>query len=77
MAKCFNQIGTNSLASENKAEFGTLDLSASYDLSDNVTVFVEGINITDQAQQDFVQGDEFRSYTDYGSTYSLGVRASF
>lgn len=72
-----NQIGTNSLASENKAEFGTLDLSASYDLSDNVTVFVEGINITDQAQQDFVQGDEFRSYTDYGSTYSLGVRASF
>jgi TonB-dependent receptor len=72
-----NQIGTNSLASENKAEFGTLDLSASYDVSDNVTVFVEGINITDQAQQDFVQGDEFRSYTDYGSTYSLGVRASF
>lgn len=72
-----NQIGTNSLASENKAAFGTLDLSASYELSDNITVFVEGINITDEAQQDFVQGDEFRSYTDYGSTYSLGVRASF
>ena len=72
-----NQIGTNSLASENKAEFGSLDLSASYDISDNVTVFVEGINITDEVQQDFVQGDEFRSYTDYGSTYSLGVRASF
>ena len=72
-----NQIGTNSLASENKAAFGSLDLSASYDLSDNFTVFVEGINITDEVQQDFVQGDEFRSYTDYGSTYSLGVRASF
>lgn len=72
-----NQIGTNSLASENKAAFGTLDVSASYDISDKLTVFVEGINVTDQAQQDFVQGDEFRSYTDYGSTYSLGVRASF
>lgn len=72
-----NQIGTNSLASENKAAFGTLDVSASYDLSDQLTVFVEGINVTDQAQQDFVQGDEFRSYTDYGTTYSLGVRVSF
>ena len=72
-----NQIGTNSLASENKAAYGTLDLSASYDVSDSITIFVEGINVTDQAQQDFVQGDEFRSYTDYGSTYSLGLRASF
>lgn len=72
-----NQIGTNNLATENKAKFGSLDFSGSYAVSDAVTVFVEGINITNEVQQDFVAEDEFRSYTDYGRTYSIGVRASF
>lgn len=72
-----NEIGTNNLATENKAEFGSLDFSSSYDINDTVSVFVEGINITGEAQQEFVADDEFRSYTYYGRTYSLGVRASF
>jgi TonB-dependent receptor len=69
-----NQIGTNSLASENNAEFGSLDFSAAYDLSERTALFVEGINITNEVQQLFVDGDEFRSYTDYGRTFVLGAR---
>ncbi|TLM76750.1 TonB-dependent receptor [Microbulbifer harenosus] len=69
-----NQIGTNSLASENNAEFGSLDFSAAYDLSESTSLFIEGINVTNEVQQLFVDGDEFRSYTDYGRTFVLGAR---
>mgnify|MGYP000070345570 CR=1 FL=1 len=72
-----NQIGTNSLATENNAEFGSLDFSASYDINDAVSVFMEGINITNEVQQQFVDGDEFRSYTDYGRTFVLGARMTY
>lgn len=72
-----NQIGTNNLASENKSSFGSLDLSGSYAVNDAITVFVEGINITGEVQQEFVMNNEFRSYTDYGRTFSLGIRASY
>ncbi|WP_308368512.1 MULTISPECIES: TonB-dependent receptor [unclassified Microbulbifer] len=72
-----NQIGTNSLATENNAEFGSLDFSASYDINDAVSVFMEGINITNEVQQLFVDDDEFRSYTDYGRTFVLGARINY
>ncbi|WP_347330377.1 TonB-dependent receptor [Marinimicrobium locisalis] len=72
-----NQIGTNSLSTENKDEFGSLDFSSSYAFNDAVEVYLEGINITGEVQQEFVDGDEFRSYTNYGRTFSLGVRATF
>lgn len=72
-----NEIGTNNLATENKAEFGSLDFSTSYDINDTFSIFAEGINITGEAQQEFVADDEFRSYTFYGRTYSIGLRASF
>ncbi|UTF60238.1 TonB-dependent receptor [Gilvimarinus sp. DA14] len=72
-----NQIGTNSLSTENKDEFGSLDFSTSYNITEDIAVYVEGINLTGEVQQEFVDGDEFRSYTDYGRTFALGVRGSF
>jgi outer membrane receptor protein involved in Fe transport len=72
-----NQIGTNSLATENNEEFGSLDFSASYSISESISVFMEGINITNEVQQLFVGGDEFRSYTDYGRTFVLGARVDY
>ncbi|WP_250459370.1 TonB-dependent receptor [Microbulbifer litoralis] len=72
-----NQIGTNSLADENKADFGSLDFSASYDVTEEISVFAQGINLTNEIQQEFVQGNEFRSYTDYGRTLAFGARANF
>ena len=57
--------------------YGQFDVSASWEFKKGLTAFVEGINITNEVQQDFVAEDEFRSYTDYGRTYSIGVRASF
>ncbi|MGL6159240.1 TonB-dependent receptor domain-containing protein [Microbulbifer sp.] len=70
-------FGTNSLATENNAEFGSLDFSASYDINDAASVFMEGINIANEVQQLFVDDDEFRSYTDYGRTFVLGARIDY
>lgn len=75
--KVLNQIGTNNLATENNAEFGSLDFSTSYDVNDALNVFAEGINITNEAQQLFVADDQFRSYTNYGRTFSVGLRLSY
>lgn len=59
-------------------DYGQWDFSMSYDITDNVTVLLEGINIS---------GEGYRSHGRYeeqlyeaistGSRYALGVRASF
>ncbi|MDX3773364.1 TonB-dependent receptor [Chromatiaceae bacterium AAb-1] len=72
-----NQVGINSEVTENRAAFGSLDASLSYAVNDYITVFAEGINLTDQAEQEFVEGNEFRSYTYYGRTFGLGIRVTF
>jgi TonB-dependent receptor len=71
------QVGTNGLASANDRPFGSLDLDLSYRIGDNVTVVAQAINVTNAAQSQFVSGQEFVGYTDYGRTAMLGVRAKF
>lgn len=62
----------------NGEAFGQWDISASYDINDNFTVFFEGINIT---EEELKQTGRFKNqvYTieDNGSRYALGVRAKF
>ncbi|MDX3773366.1 TonB-dependent receptor [Chromatiaceae bacterium AAb-1] len=72
-----NQIGTNNRSTKNKDAFGSLDASLSYAINDHVTVFAEGINLTDEAEQEFVDGNQFGSYTYYGRTFGIGVRVNF
>lgn len=61
-----------------REEFGQLDFSASYDVNDTFQVFFEGINITDEDTRDFSRfKNRFLTYSDTGSRYQLGVRASF
>jgi len=59
-------------------EYGQWDVSASYDINDNVTVLFEGINITDEYTNKFGRiRSHFTEQIRSGSRYSVGVRASF
>ena len=62
----------------NTQTFGQWDVSASYDINENFTVFVEGINVT---EEELVQTGRFDnqvySVEDNGARYAVGVRAKF
>ncbi|MEL7311362.1 MAG: TonB-dependent receptor [Pseudomonadota bacterium] len=62
----------------NTETFGQWDISASYDVNDNITVFLEGINIT---EEELIQTGRFAnqiySIEDNGSRFAVGVRAAF
>lgn len=62
----------------NTETFGQVDVSASYDINENVTIFFEGINVT---EEELRQTGRFPNQTfsieDNGSRYALGVRATF
>jgi TonB-dependent receptor len=70
-------VGTNGLASANDKAFGSLDADVSYRLDEQITMFAQGINITDEAQLQFVRDDWFAGYTRYGRTLMLGIRAKY
>ena len=59
-------------------DFGQLDFTASYAITDMFTVFVEGANLTDE--DEFVYSDQrnlLRYYEERGARYSFGVRGAF
>jgi TonB-dependent receptor len=62
----------------NTETFGQLDISASVDVTENVSVFFEGINIT---EEELVQTGRYANQAynieDNGSRYAIGVRAKF
>lgn len=62
----------------NTERFGQWDISASYDVNEYLTVFIEGINIT---EEELVQTGRFKnqiySVEDNGSRYAVGVRGAF
>jgi TonB-dependent receptor len=59
-------------------DYKQIDVSASFDVSDNFTVFFEGINITNEL---YIKNAEFKNQTlevtENGPRYTLGVRAKF
>jgi iron complex outermembrane receptor protein len=58
--------------------YGQFDASASYDINESISVFIEGVNITDEDTRQFsVYTSRLLSFADTGSRFSLGVRASF
>ena len=63
---------------ENVATYGQWDVSASYDINENITVIFEGINITDEYVEKFgSMPSHFTEQVRSGSRYAVGVRASF
>lgn len=59
-------------------EFGQLDMSINYDVTDRLTVFFEGVNLNDETEQGFGRYEEqFLFARQFGPRYSLGARYSF
>lgn len=58
--------------------YGQWDISASYDINDNLTVFLEGINILEETSRDFSRYEEqFLGAEQFGARYNLGARYTF
>tara|TARA_R110002167_G_scaffold70596_1_gene199283 strand:+ start:353 stop:3079 length:2727 start_codon:yes stop_codon:yes gene_type:complete len=58
--------------------YGQLDLSASYDITEKVTIFAEGTNVTNENTRSFsIYQERYLDYTDTGARFSIGVRANF
>jgi TonB-dependent receptor len=59
-------------------DYAQVDISMSYDLTDNVSVFLEGINVTEEGSRVHGREKNHMFYTGEGvGRYALGVRASF
>ncbi|MGQ4275737.1 TonB-dependent receptor [Pseudidiomarina sp. E22-M8] len=59
-------------------EYGQLDMSINYDITDRFTVFFEGINLNNETEQGYGRYEEqFLFARQYGPRYSLGARYSF
>jgi len=69
-------VGRGNWPEFNKA-FGTLDASASYNVNDNITLFVEGVNLTDEVRQEYNADARYIGNETFGSRYYFGVRAKF
>jgi TonB-dependent receptor len=70
-----NQIGQNPTFVKDYAQ---VDMSASYEFSDNLTVFIDGINITDEGYKNY--GRTERQALRVGNTgprYNVGFRYNF
>lgn len=64
-------------------DYAQLDASASYDVSDSMTIFFQAVNLTDENTEAFTSNKskslsrQFLSEGHVGRTFTLGVRASF
>ena len=58
--------------------YGQWDVSASYDINENFSVFFEGINVTEEELTQVGRfPDQIYSIEDNGSRYAVGIRGSF
>lgn len=56
--------------------YGAFDVSASYDLTDRITLFVEGSNVTGETVNKYGRyQNQFIGFEDTGSLYTFGLRA--
>ena len=63
---------------QQREAFGQLDFSATYEISDALQIFAEGVNILDEDRRDFSRFENrFLIYEDTGSRYTLGLRGKF
>lgn len=69
-------VGRGNLPEFNEA-FGSLDASASYNVTDKITLFVEGVNLTDEVRIENNNAVRRIGNETYGSRYFFGVRAKF
>lgn len=58
--------------------YAQVDLNVNYQVNENLTVFFEGLNITEETQRVFVRYEEqFLNGSQYGARYNIGARYNF
>jgi iron complex outermembrane receptor protein len=58
--------------------FGATDISVNYDVTEELTVFFEGINVTNETEQGYGRYEEqFLFARQFGARYALGARYTF
>ncbi|AMJ93361.1 TonB-dependent receptor [Alteromonas stellipolaris] len=58
--------------------YSQLDISASYDINDHVSVYLDGINVTDESTRRHGRfSNQLIDYETYGPRYNVGVRGKF
>lgn len=75
-------LSTNQLRQTNEPvfikEYGQWDISASYEINDNFSVFVDGLNITgENAEARGRHEEQFIYFADQAPRYNLGVRFTY
>ena len=76
--KFLRETGSANSEPINTDEYGQWDISGSYDINENFTVFFEGINITEeQLTQTGRFANQFHSIEDFGARYAVGIRGNF
>lgn len=78
--KYLDELGDDPASDRYVAKHFQLDLSAKYKLTDNIRVFAEWINVTDEpyfAYQNFNAGRRLLQYEEYSWTAKFGITATF
>lgn len=58
--------------------YSQIDVSASYDINETVSVFIDAINITNETTRRHGRfSNQIVDFEEYGARYNIGVRASF
>ena len=75
-------IGQDQGSADNPATqfdtYGQVDASVNYDVNENLTVFLEGVNINDETEQGYGRFEEqFLFARQYGPRYTFGARYTF
>jgi TonB-dependent receptor len=67
--------GTSDVPPQFAKQYGQCDMSINYDVTENVTVFFEGINLNNETEQHYGRFEEqFLFAAQYGPRYSIGIR---
>jgi len=73
-----NLPGRDGNASESTAGTTNIDAAAAYNVNDNFTITFEGLNLTDEVNDQFLSPDDRSSfYHAFGRTFSLGLRYKY
>ncbi|WP_076419181.1 TonB-dependent receptor [Colwellia sp. UCD-KL20] len=71
-------IGKSGPNPEFTEAYSQIDISASYDINNTISVFAEGINVTDESTRRHGRfSNQIIDFEEYGARYNIGVRAQF
>jgi outer membrane receptor protein involved in Fe transport len=58
--------------------YSQVDISANYEVNENISVYVSGANVTEEFQQTYVEFKDQKAYQNlYEARYTAGVRVVF